>query len=475
MSDQQVVNGSPDFVRGQTIDQEGVARGEADARAALEGGFASAPPVYALGTMVVQQGIDNFKQSHRDFQEQEKLPDACDALVARIEAETRRDVPMEVPSLLFTNEGAIVVPGDQGSEVYPMTERAFESLAAQFTPGMGGYGRNLGVLEEDDLGRAKGMVLRAFNMNHWLPRAIRVDKRATKKQNKEWSQANFDRFNQGLPPLPKPAAATIKVPRKGMLRLRKRVGGEGEEVFAVVGPRYSKFDIDQIAVELKKVMSRDGFGDARCTVLYNGYKAQWDVLFHSNIQPEKAVAGEFFKAGIRITTADDGSGAIKIQTLLWRNLCLNFMIIDVAKVTTLSRRHVGEQLAAAVTQGIEDAQRRIGYFCKKWDESTVENVLERYGLEEPREVFERLVANKVVWVANYTPEEQVDRFMDCYNIEPGWGADKYINAITRAAHHHGWKNMDTAAELEQAAGSLLFTKVWNLDAPPATEEEALNW
>jgi hypothetical protein len=69
------------------------------------------------------------------------------------------------------------------------------------------------------------------------------------------------------------------------------------------------FDIDQIANEVMEAIG----GDARCEVTYDGYKARFDVLFHTNVEPTKAVAGEIFKVGIVITTADDGTGGIRIK------------------------------------------------------------------------------------------------------------------------------------------------------------------
>jgi len=82
----------------------------------------------------------------------------------------------------------------------------------------------------------------------------------------------------------------------------------GCEIFSVVGPRYSPLDIDVIATQVHQIVPKD----ARAEAVYDGYRARLSILFHSNIALERCVAGEIFKAGVSITTADEGTGAIRI-------------------------------------------------------------------------------------------------------------------------------------------------------------------
>jgi len=55
--------------------------------------------------------------------------------------------------------------------------------------------------------------------------------------------------------------------------------------------------------------------DARAEVVNDGYRARLSVLFHSNLLRERCVAGEIFKAGVSITTADDGTRAVRIAAV----------------------------------------------------------------------------------------------------------------------------------------------------------------
>ena len=84
---------------------------------------------------------------------------------------------------------------------------------------------------------------------------------------------------------------------------------------------------------------------------------------HSNIQPQNCVAGEIFKAGVSITTADDGTGAIRIAAQLWRNLCRNLIIVDRSE-QTMAVRHVGPNLGNVVTSGIERALKKVSHLEK---------------------------------------------------------------------------------------------------------------
>jgi hypothetical protein len=451
-------------VRGVTVDKEGAARAMLEEAEAIAAGFTPAPPIYAVGTMVVEAGVDNFRQSRKEFEALPHVGEACDTLIERVTAEQRRDVTVHVPGLTYGKDGKLIV---SGLGALPMSDRAFEGLCFFSTPGGGNYLRNCGTVGEYE---AEGMALRAANLNHWMPRALRVDKRATKKALKKWEAENFARFQKGEAPLPRPASMTIKAPTEVKLRLRQLMGSNGgEEIFGCVGPRYSAFDVDKIAEVIKATLADLG---GRCTVVYNGFKASWDILFHSNIDAEQCVAGEFFKAGIRISTADDGSSSIKVKTLMFRNLCLNLIVIDVDEKLTTRRRHVGKNMEDTIVQGVEDAKRRVGYFAKKWSEASVENILDRYGLSSPEVVFERMIANKVVHVAGYTDEEMTQRLITAYYTEPGWGKTSYINAVTKAAHMHSWRSMDDSATLEEQAGALLFQPVWVLDEPK-TEEQLL--
>ena len=424
-------------IRGITVDEEGRERSLADEAGALKAGFSPAQPLFSVGTMVIQSGVNNFRISRDKFENRPMIGPACDSLIEKVSAEVREDIKAVVPTLYMTPNGLLDAP----LGTFSMTERAFEGLCGFATPGGGSYLSHLGK-------DVKGLELRANNLNYWLPKAQKLDKVASKKSDKE-------------------------VVKDKEVTLRTRVNDKQvREVFATVGPRYAKHDVDAIMGQLKSCKAIPS--DARVSVVYDGFKATVDVLFHSNIQPENCVAGEFFMAGIRITTADDGTGAIKIKSLVFRNLCLNLIVIDVDEVLTLKKRHVGKGIHAAVEAGIEDAYRRVEFFAKKWSDARLENVLERYGKTSPQEVFEGLVANGLVNIPGVSDEEMTQRLMTAWASEGGYSKADFVNAVTKAAHTSSWTNYQDSETLEETGGNLLFAKLWVVDMPEkATEEQLL--
>lgn len=441
------------IVRGVTIDAEGAQRATEDGDAANAAGFSVAPPVYTIGTMVVDMGVQNFRQSRKDFEDLPRVGEACADLALVVANEKREDHLVRATGLRMLQNGQLLVAN---KDVYPLTKRGVEGLAQFTTPGGAGY---LKECPPD---------LRAYNFNQWLPKALREDKRATNARRKELMEQHEARVKvlgeEAAGPFVGPEP--VMIPKDVTLRTRNNPRSGGREVFTVVGPRYGAFDIDKIAEQVAQGVP----DDARCDITYDGYRARINVLFHTNIKPEKAVAGEMFKAGLLITTADDGSGSIKISAQVWRNLCLNLIIIDFKKLLVGSRRHMGQtgDIAQDVKLHMETAMGKIGYFADKWSEANLENVLERYGLDNMEALFTGLVKNRVVAVPGVRPDDMVEKLMTAFEYEPFATKAGVLNAITRVAHTESWKSPWTTEDLEETAGELLFQKqAWSV----ATEEE----
>lgn len=423
------------------VSEEGAARAKADEVAALEAGFSIAPPVYEIGSMVNQTGVDNFRASREEFDKMPTAVEACTRLADQIRDEQRVDVVCNVTDLRMDDDGCLT----RGGGALPLTRRAMSGLATHITPGGGSYLRDCPV------------ELRAHNVNHWCENGIREDARATTKLMNQWENKRANGYAHAPQPAP------VMVAKRVTLRTRKNGTSGRRENFAIVGPRYSAHDIDKIA---EQVMTSPAIpADARADIVYDGYRARIDVLFHTDIQPEKAVAGEIFKAGIMLKTADDGSGSIQIAAQVWRNLCLNLIIIDHAKDMVMRRSHRGNGIADAVELGIADAMKKVAHFADKWSEATLENVVEKYGAENIEDVFRGLVFNKVVHVANTSPKEMHERLMTAWYKEPGYDKTAIVNAVTRSAHEETWGKWTDVEDLETVGGQLLYQPLWNVEIP----------
>jgi hypothetical protein len=440
---------------GPGVSKLGAERAKADEIAATEAGFSVAAPIYEIGSLVNEWGVDNFKASREEFEAMPKAHEACEKLVAQVATEQRRDIKVPLSELRMLDNGQLTRGTGGGM---PVTERAISGIGNHITPGGAGY-----------LKRCPA-ELRATNVNHWCEsNALKEDGRATNKLMRAWERNGC----QGAQPAP------VMVPREVNLRTRINGTTKARESFAIVSPGYAAHDIDAIA---DQVMTSDAIpADARADITYDGYKARIDVLFHSNVQPERLVAGEMFKAGIMLKTSDDGTGSIQIAAQVWRNLCLNLIIIDHAKEMVTRRSHRGDGLAEAVEIGIADAMKKVEHFAEKWSTATVENVVEKYGMGDMEALFRGLVFNKVVSASGVKPAEMMDRLRNAYEAELSLAPDQrycrsmVVNTVTRAAHENTWSKWESVEELETTGGQLLYQPVWNVIIPEKVDIAALGY
>jgi hypothetical protein len=434
---------TPAPVRGKTIDQEGVVRGLRDEAGAIAAGFAPEKPIYALGTMVVTEGVRRFRESRRAFESLPLAVEACEALIETIKAEDRLDKVMDLPNLRANDDGTLY---HSGNGTYVPSERALTGLCGFATPGGAGYLINC----PNDL--------RAQNLNYWLPKALREDKVATRQALKAGEISEEE---------------NLQVPIQVKMRTRKIADSTNREAYAIVGPEYGDHNLDEIAAQVIKHVP----GGARAKVTYDGFRGRIDVAFHSDIQPTKVVAGEIFQAGIRIATADDGTGSIKVTGTATRNLCLNLMILHKMKQDISRRSHRGtsEAIASDVEAGIQTAMAKMAYFADAWDNATMENVLEKFSLvhteDSVKKLFQALTYSKLVYVAGNNYKVMAEKMFQAWTKEPGYNRTAFVNAVTRAAHESTWSTPWVSDEVENQGSALLFKKDWKLTFAPEEETD----
>jgi hypothetical protein len=341
--------------------------------------------------------------------------------------ERREDLDVALPSTVLMPNGRLAVRHADGHSMLAMSEPGFKDYVRHVT----GTGSAFLVSCRPDL--------RAEILGHdqWREACYRHDSRASAET--------------GMP---------VRVPRQVTVRTRQR--DDHREVWSVVGSRYVTHDVDQLAAQLAQTF--EGDHEARMTATYDGYRARFEVIYHSDIEPERAVAGEIFKAGIVVHTADDGSGSIRVSAVVWRNLCLNLIIVDKATQVTANQRHVGDAVADGVRDGIQRARAKIDDFAGVWSSATAENVLDRYSdyVSDVDQVFEALVKSRAVHVAGVRPDDMVERLKRAWECEPGYSKAAVVNAITRTAHTETWRSMDAMEDLESQAGRLLYQRVWRM-------------
>ena len=383
---------------GPGVDADDVQRALDDEKLAREAGFAAKPQIFALGTPVNSLGRDNFRKSRQQVDDLPLTLAAMPALRNRVRAECRTIVEVPSNELRMLDDGRIT----RGREPLAVTRPGWRAIAQQVTKG----------------GAA------------WL-----------EKQAPDVRAWNFNRLIGD---------------HSGSLRLRVRRSQSpkaetSHEIWGVVGPRYTPFDADEAATLIEQIAP-----DARCDVTYDGYNLQIDLVWHSDIKPEHAVSGEFFKSALRFRSADDGAGRCsnRLDAMLWRNLCLNLIIVDQAGKKILRQRHVGDAIAERITAGFERGLDSLAPFISKWGEASQERILDEYGLDADG-AFRALVQARVVHVPGVKPEAMIERLTRAYAAEPdNLTRAGIVNAITRAAHSDPW-SYGATEDLEATAGQLI--------------------
>lgn len=408
---------APALRHGVDVSPEGAARAKADEDAARAAGFALPPPIYTLGTLVNETGIENFRRSRQEYDALPSAEGALADLAERIRKECRQDRLVKVRELRMGPDGTLA---RDPKNALPMTRRAFGSLCSFVLPGAASA--YLSECPAD---------LRALNVNHWL--------------------------------------AAEDAERELLVRTR-RPGGAGSpgEIFAIVGPRYSAFDLDRVARAVAKEIPQG----ARAEVTYDGTRARIYVLWHTTVAPEGAVAGEIFRVGVLISAADDGTGSIKVESIVERNLCLNLIIIATDRQATMRRRHVGQGIELDVRRGVEQALKHVDHFRRQWTGARALNVCEQYDVPSApggvRDIYGALIDAELIQApGGHTAV--VDRLMTGWYAEGGYSAADVVNGITRAAHEATWSSPWVADDLQRQAGALLARPDWARVAPILTE------
>jgi hypothetical protein len=433
----------------EPISETGRARSQADFDLAKKLGFAPAQTIYTRGHRVNDIGVENAALSRIDWEKKPLVTEYCGDFAARITNEERHDVPCLARELTMAADGAFVLRGT--STRYLPTYEALNGLATRI-----GYGgaRYLSKCESP---------MRAENVNYWRARTERDEDVRHALRVKDAIEAGKD--------APEPLLKHL------ILRARKGAEAGTTETFGVVTPGYTSFDVDKIAAAIKDAVHPE----ARGTVVYDGVRARFEILFHSDVQPTDYVAGEFFKAGMIVRADDVGGGSISGENVVWQNLCLNLIILDKAAQQMFRIRHVGDHasLVRQFASGFERAQANLDEFTKRWGFACRENVLERTAKaaevagddyvpmkisEAIPGIFNAIIerdavpvigrrASAVKQLVKYFDEDQSGAKLH----HDGLTRAAVVNAFTRYAHVEPVSVWD-ADEIQRAAGSLLWPR-----------------
>ena len=427
------------------MDVLGAARSMTDYDAAVANGFAPRQPHFTRGLRVNDVGVDNARKARLEYEAKPTVTEYCGDFIGQIESEQRRDVMVRTGRIRMNREGGLLVGSGGPLLATPQTVRGLTTRL-----GCGGSSYLASVKPE----------LRAINLNHHC-RDLQVME----------DSAVDDKGEQ-----PEPS--------KSLVRVRRNPLSGCDEAFALVSDRYTSFDVDRIAESLKLAVP----ADARGAVEYDGTHAKFEVLFHTTVQPDQFVAGEFFRAGVIIETDDDGTGGLNVSSVLFQNLCLNLIVIDEAASMTARIRHVGSvvKLANAFRAAFRASLTKIAPFMVKWGQACEEDALARAlraaEVEGPISIHEALpgLFNGIIereLVPVRLGRSDADKvgvlksLVDMYDRDDS-GAKRggivtraaVVNAFTRYAHE-GQGDAQAEVAIQRAASGLLWGRGTAAPAP----------
>ena len=358
-------------------------------------GFSVPPPLFAPGTRVVPLGDRNFRLERQRVERLPLFRDAADSIAQAVIAEEREDLTIRLSDLTMDVDGQLEV----GSQSLALTLPAFLQLGQLVGFGMGSR----------YLSKKCPPVLRADNVNYQLDAAA-------EKKDRE-------------------------------LVLRTRLDSQGNRhAFAVVTPTYAPVDTDQVLMATAGDLS-----DAHTEARYDGTGVKATALF----MPDHVVdfsAGDIFKAGVKIETDDTGKGRIRVTSVVFRNRCLNLIIIGEGTIETVSRVHRGdrEAILTAVKDGVAQARDKVGDFLEAWGHART------IKFEDSAETLTRWVTSGKIKPPGANEKMTVEALLASYRKEPGDSLADLVNAVSRAAHETPSFGMDAREELERQAGQLVM-------------------
>lgn len=434
---------------GNGITTENLERLTLQERLASANGFSLKAPIYALGTPVNDTGRENFRKSRQTFENLPLAGTVFAPFLNRVAAEVRKDVTVRVNDLQMTDDGRII--------------RRSDGTRALFLDGALSLRGLLDRTDCDEPGAAATYLA-----------TIPADRRA--KEVNEWLTRTDDKtkavLRTRLALAPPDVPAVPLAPNDGTTALTLAPAPYGREVFAVVSERYGTgMEVDVLARAILAGIDRGLFpGDARGEVLYDGRRATIRAIWHSDIDPTAACAGEVFKAGMSISSADDRSAGIDVDGVLWRNLCLNLIIIDENHQSFGSRRHTGDtrDLTAWLFDAMRAASRSVAGFAALWDTArsmrldapavTRDIPAESAPRQITAGVFRGLLKTDRLTLPGFRGEAGVIELLRAYDREPEFSKVGIVNAITRTAHEAPMRSAFAGDTIEVQAGELLSSK-----------------
>lgn len=325
----------------QTVDAAGAERAARDEATAKEFGLALPPAFFALGTTLVQVGVDKARAERHAFEQLPRAGTAMRDLAAQVKAEQRRDLAVGLAKIRVNANGKLVVPiveHDAERVVSLGVEReAMSRLSSVLRSELDAPG-DLGVVTALSFKSAPDIVRQGAALwNNYTAEVGRREETASERKSV-------------------------------VLRTRvvtDKAGTPRTQAYAVVSETYGEVDVHRIAEAIGRLPDIDL---CRAQVFYDGRRAGIDVITQTTVAPEDQTVGDMHRLVLRVQTNDTGGGSLRVYTVAERIACINRTLVDV-KGAELIIRHVGETsvLVEKLREGLRNAHRAIHTFARQWE------------------------------------------------------------------------------------------------------------
>ncbi len=380
----------------------------ADEKMAIKAGFALPPPLYTLGTPVNSIGEDNLRESRQKWEDLPLAAEVADSAAKMIREENRKDYNINPQNLKFV-DGKLVIPG---GESLGITRHAIQQLASMVAPRGSHAASYVSNVDID---------IRDYAMNRHFQKPL--NNKAVK------------------------------------LRTRQE-GSEDRSIFAVVSSEFPSYDSNHVLESIRDVMDPRAKGVFKYSG--DGGKMVFDVMYHSDISPSDAAAGEIFKVGLRVITADDGSSSYKVSLLAYRNLCLNLIIIAKGDISLLKNIHRGqaERIKESVVTKVVEGVSRLDGFATQWTKARKEIIPDFDNVETVEKMYLELLNRKILRIPG-NAEKVAILLSRAWAEEKGNTKADLLNGVTRYARDNGWSPSQWMenSDIETSAGDLLYATV----------------
>tara|TARA_R100000655_G_scaffold17618_1_gene37487 strand:+ start:328 stop:1815 length:1488 start_codon:yes stop_codon:yes gene_type:complete len=389
-------------------------------------GWAMKRALYPFGYTTSRLAEGQIQHSRMDHDSKPQVVDMLKGVRDQVKAEDRRDLNVPVSTLRLCEESGHLfrTDGPAAGKRLPMTSAAWSGMCSLLP--------TIGLKGADYLAQ-KPIKERARNFNEDIARLVLESDKQVK-----------------------------------MRMRRSEKSPTGWENWGVVGPKFGIFDADSICDALLpsfRQMQNDcavgqaprgeGFYDPETS------KLQLDCFWHADHLIDPA-AGDVFKGGLRVKSADNGGSSISGSLVVWRNDCMNFIIISKHTVQLMRQVHRGNMQGTEVK--LDSAAREVEKFMRGFEQdwgflrkapiTKVELYGEQYN-SVPEALMGLVNSGRIKGFGRGVARDvQVQLLLNNWGEEPGESLADAINAITRYAHMtpHGLKRRTS---LEEQAGELM--------------------